>query len=725
MGVVYKARHVELNREVALKMLLRGRTADQASQSRFRTEAEAVARLQHPNIVQLFEVGEHADGDGPPRTWFTLEFVEGGSLAARVEGRPQPPEQAAAWVETLARAVHHAHEHGIVHRDLKPHNVLLTRAGQLKVCDFGVARRLDATEVRTQTGMLIGTVEYMAPEQAVGAAVGPAADVHALGAILYALLTGKPPFQGTGVYDTLAQVRDQEPAPPSRLQPTVPRDLETVCLKCLEKEPHRRYGSAEELADDLHRFLAGEPVRARPVGAVGRAWKWARRNPAVAVLLAAVLVSLAGGAGAFYWKYREAEAAAAEAVAERDHAEVNQVTGLLRPFQAAGGLLSAEEAEALHDLRNLRAERLRVLFLERALARPDAAGKLRLRGADVAHALAGLDRDRAARLRAVVGARIAGTDDPRIVDAGADLLAALLPHDDPKAAAALVGALARLLAAEKEPAAVRELADRLAALAPRLGEEEAAVAAAALVRRLLADQAARPHLSAVLMALAGRLGPAAAAAAARPLARQIAETPNLDAVEPLCPPLAALLARLPEPEAAALAGKALGTLTTLMFSPLRVSKSAPAPHVAALAVRMGEKETEAAARAVASQLSFPAPPSRKGQTAAALLTLADRLGEPKGVAVLRRAAQALTRQMEGNQSAARTLFAVFVELGKRLGKKEAAALLARLDSSFAKQGNAAVRLDLFGPLVNAGGPLGKADAAALAGPIARKLAEQD
>src|SRR5262249_31562684 len=255
MGVVYKARHIRLQRVVALKMLLVGSFADRDRLRRFRAEAEAVARLQHPNIVQIYEVGEYDEDQPEPRPYFTLEFVDAGSLADRLKGGPQSPHQIAAWLEPLARAVAYAHQKGIVHRDLKPSNILLARAPAAtpeptlampaspandlgpssfvpKICDFGVAKLLAGSDVHTLSGRLVGTAEYMAPEQAEGkGAVGPAADVYSLGAVLYAALTGRPPFQGTSALATLGQVKSQEPVPPRRLQPLVPRDLETICLK--------------------------------------------------------------------------------------------------------------------------------------------------------------------------------------------------------------------------------------------------------------------------------------------------------------------------------------------------------------------------------------------------------------------------------------------------------------------------------------------------------------
>ncbi|HEX5269736.1 MAG TPA: serine/threonine-protein kinase [Gemmataceae bacterium] len=290
MGVVYQARQTKLGRVVALKMILSGAHAGGADLARFRTEGEAVARLQHPNIVQIFEVGEH---DGLP--YFSLEFCGGGSLEKKLAGTPLPPREAAALVEQLARAMGAAHKRGVVHRDLKPANVLLQEAqglqslglGVPKITDFGLAKKIDEAG-QTATGSVMGTPSYMAPEQAGGksAEVGPLADVYALGAILYECLTGRPPFKAATAMDTLMQVVADDPVPPSRLAPRTPRDMQTICLKCLRKEPHRRYAGADDLADDLGRFLGGEPITARAVGRLERAAKWVRRRPAAAALLA-------------------------------------------------------------------------------------------------------------------------------------------------------------------------------------------------------------------------------------------------------------------------------------------------------------------------------------------------------------------------------------------------------------------------------------------------------
>jgi serine/threonine-protein kinase len=301
MGVVFRARHLRLNRLVAVKMMLAGAYADPRERVRFQREAEAVAGLRHESIVRVFDVGDY---DGRP--YFTLELVEGGSLAQRLAGAPQPVRPAAALVATLAGAVQVAHQGGIVHRDLKPGNVLLTADGTPKISDFGLAHRLEGGAGLTQSGVPVGTPSYMAPEQARGQshAIGPAVDVYALGAILYELLTGRPPFRAETSAATLQQVLAEDPVPPSRLNRKVPRDLETVCLKCLQKDPPKRYSTAAELAADLERFLKHEPIRARPTGRLERCMRWVRRRPAPAGLLAAGVLLVAAGAVGTWMLYQ-------------------------------------------------------------------------------------------------------------------------------------------------------------------------------------------------------------------------------------------------------------------------------------------------------------------------------------------------------------------------------------------------------------------------------------
>jgi eukaryotic-like serine/threonine-protein kinase len=296
MGIVYRARQLSLKRQVALKMILTGRHARPDERARFQREAEAVARLQHPHIVQIHEIGQQ---NGLP--YFSLEFVNAGSLAQFMGGIPQPPLPCAEFLLVLARAMHYAHKRGVVHRDLKPANILLhLDESQLlknghdpdtallralasyvpKISDFGLAHHIGGEERPTRVGTLLGTPSYMAPEQARGVGdIGPAADVYALGAVLYEMLTGRPPFKATTPEETALQVLTQEPVPPAQLQPKVPLDLETICLTCLHKQPSGRYASAEALAEDLRRFLAHEPILAQPRRLPDRMRKWARRHP--------------------------------------------------------------------------------------------------------------------------------------------------------------------------------------------------------------------------------------------------------------------------------------------------------------------------------------------------------------------------------------------------------------------------------------------------------------
>jgi eukaryotic-like serine/threonine-protein kinase len=434
MSVVYKARQTHPARTVALKMILAGAHAGAERRARFLAEADAIARLRHPHIVQVYEVGEH---DGLP--FLSLEYVGGGSLAQQTAGVPQPPHAAAALLETVARAVHYAHAHGVVHRDLKPGNILLQNDAAMpsgmtndgmtnderspndearspkqeggrgasslglrhsfvirhsslgipesfvipKITDFGLAKMEPAC--LTATGAVLGTPGYMAPEQAAGASrsVGPAADVYALGAILYELLVGGPPFRGATPLDTLEQARSQDPVPPSQSQARTPHDLETICLKCLQKEPAQRYASALELADDLRCFLDGKPIRARPVRAAERAWRWARRNPrvaalagSVAILLVAVAVVSTAAAVVTRHQLRATQHAEAEATRRLyasllDQARATRLTGQVGQRHESLATL----AEAARLARGLRLEAGERLALRRdaiaALALPD------------------------------------------------------------------------------------------------------------------------------------------------------------------------------------------------------------------------------------------------------------------------------------------------------------------------------------------------------------------
>jgi hypothetical protein len=417
-GVVYRARQLSLPRVVALKLLRDTENVDPERLRDLRQEAEKLAGLQHPNVVTVHAFGLH---QGCP--FLTLEFVEGGSLARRLAGQPQPPRQAAELVETLARAMHAVHQRGLVHRDLKPANVLLAADGTPKITDFGLAKKVAGGPATPSVGGVKGTPEYMAWEQVTGLAeVGPRTDVYGLGATLYEMLTGRPPFQRAGqdrqaLLATLRQVERDDPVPPRRLQPTVPRDLEAVCLKCLEKRPRQRYAGALELADDLRRFLEHRPTRARPPWPWERGLKWARRRPAVAGLLAAVVVLTVVGA----WFGLEAQNARlneaneralraedARRLSDQARAEVEDESArsLIDSLGHQEGELTLIERDALWRLAATRSERLRRRFFNLALTRADTATRLGRRAEWAVQAGVGLDAKRREDVLALVRDRL-------------------------------------------------------------------------------------------------------------------------------------------------------------------------------------------------------------------------------------------------------------------------------------------------------------------------------
>ena len=372
MGIVYKARQVSLNRYVAVKMILFGEFARPPIVQRFRREAEAAARLQHPNIVAVHEVGEHEG-----QQYFSMDYVEGPNLMRLVGHTPLPAKRAARYVQTLAEAIQYAHQHGVLHRDLKPSNVLIDPLDQPRITDFGLAKVLQSDTDLTLSGQALGSPNYTPPEQAAGwrDQVGPASDAYGLGAILYYLLTGRPPFVGETVDTTLAAVLNQEPVSPRSLHVGVPRDLETICLKCLEKDPRRRYPTAQELAEELGRFLRGQPVLARPIGPVGKVWRWCRRRPVRAGLIAALLGAIVLGSAGVLWQWQRAEQNAALQARERQRAdaalvqlEIQRAEDLLAADRVPMGLAYLAGVVRLDPSNRVAAERLMSALGHRSFA---------------------------------------------------------------------------------------------------------------------------------------------------------------------------------------------------------------------------------------------------------------------------------------------------------------------------------------------------------------------
>jgi hypothetical protein len=587
-GIVFRARNLRLGRPVALKMLLAGAYAGATELARFQREAEAVASVCHKNIVQIFDVGDH---EGRP--YFTMELVDGGSLAQKLATNPQTVRWSAELVASVADAVAVAHGAGFVHRDLKPANILLTDDGVPKISDFGLARRLDGGEALTWTGTTLGTPSYMAPEQARGTAgrVGPSADVYGLGAILYELVTGRPPFRGQTVLETIRQVLEEEPVSPRRLNPRVPRDLENVCLKCLQKEPQQRYPGAAALAEDLRRYLRGQVVAARPVGYRERAGKWIRRNPTVAALSAATVLTLVAGTVAsllFAFEARrqtkiatdragkleaqavelKAQTLAAEASARRARDKEEEATqvllsGLLIPLgrnqQGLTSPLDGAEGDVLHHLRAASVP-VRLRFLEEVLREPVAARRVGRRADWVIQAIVGCDRALRSEVEQRIVQRIQEPETPQEVLLACARLGLAVNIKDrawaEHSAPAVVAAL-------RDPTTARidypHLAGTLAGVSEVLPPTRAADHAAQVLDGFL-PVLQDPNklltvydpLAQAVVAISPCLDAAAAARAAAALEAAIRRSTSSPIVwEPLAKALAAVCQRLPQPDAAA------------------------------------------------------------------------------------------------------------------------------------------------------------------------------
>jgi hypothetical protein len=660
MGVVYKARQAALGRVVALKMILHADHAGPAERQRFRREAEALGRLQQPHIVQVFDVGECQD-----LPYFSMEYCAGGSLADQLDGTPWEPRRAAALVRTLAETMQAAHQAQVVHRDLKPANVLLDAEGQPKITDFGLAKKLDERP-RTQTGAILGTPNYMAPEQAQGKTreVGPAADVYALGAILYELLTGRPPFQAATPLDTVLRVIGEEAVPVRRLQPKTPRDLETVCHKCLQKDSRKRYPSAGALAEDLGRFLAGEPIRARPVGALERGWKWVRRKPLLASLLAAVVfLFVAGVAASTHFGMMAAERASkvtetlaqvdearGKAVEERDRAESTLVRSWTRPLGYKRGPLNPAEWNALWDVATSDSDRARIAFLREALGEPMLAERIGRRAELAVHAAVGLDAGRREQVKHLLLNKFQdGEMDPRVRQACVYLGAALDLSEE-----AFTDQLAQAtVALLEQTASADELwlqRGVLVALARRLGPDRAAAAAEAV----LAAMAKRNDVDAVwalggaVEALTGRMTPERAGAAAEAAAQRfldaMARLQTVPEADPLATSIsnlgwgvARLAGRMPAERAAVVANTAIDRLLGAVADGRNpMARAAVSSPVAALLERLPAERAAVVAGGAARQVvqaMATADPSMLSFFGAALEPLADRLSADQAAAI--------------------------------------------------------------------------------------------
>jgi hypothetical protein len=742
MGVVYQARQVALGRVVALKVILAGGHAGEEERRRFLAEAEAIARVRHPGIVQVYDYGTH---DGLP--FFSLECCDGGSLADRLDGTPLPPREAARLVEQIARAVEAAHAVGVVHRDLKPANVLLqgptvregagggptVREGATpgvapralpdgraldvapKITDFGLAKRTEGGGA-TQSGAVLGTPSYMAPEQAEGKkGVGPPADVYALGAILYECLTGRPPFKAATTFDTILQVISDEPVPPGRLNPGVPRDLETACLKCLAKEPSRRYASAEALADDLGRWQRGEPIMARPVGARERAAKWVRRNPAVSALAAAVAAVTLAGLGVTTGLYlhssrlaeergaaleeverakdaaeqernaaRQAEAKTAKAL---DETEAILVEGLLRPIGRKEDPVEPAELEALAKLAGLTSDTIRLRFLEAALSDPNTARRVALRADRVVTALVGASWERHRQIGEWFQRRLRQPGQPLEIRAAcARHLAAMEIVDDE-----VIRGTADWFRSELGKWWQTGILERtglfavLEILPPEIARRHADEAAQVVLAEMTGNQdSGVAELAEVLAALSGLLGEVQAEASARAVLGAMPKVTHEFAIQRISQALASLAGRLSQEQAQEYADRGARMLLAAMDKTTgRFRPSSLGAAMAALADRLPEKQAreyaDAAARAVLAEIARAGNGNRHAEWWA-VSALGRKLSEKQAQETTRAVLAAMAKPTDDQSlnGMASALAAITEELAEKQALETLRALLAAM-----------------------------------------------
>jgi hypothetical protein len=647
---VYRARQHRPERVVALKVLREEGQTEAGELERFRREAGALARLQHPNIVQVFEVGEH---QGKP--FFSLEYCSGGNLDQYLRGTPLPPHEAAALVETLARAMHAAHQQQVVHRDLKPANVLLSPVTTTgtdpepgkdrlplssyvpKVTDFGLAKRLDDVAGPSVSGAIMGTPSYMAPEQAQGRSkeAGPAADVYALGAILYECVTGRPPFKSPTQLETLLQVLNEEPVPPRKLQPKVPRDLETICLKCLNKERAWRYATAEELAEDLHRFLEGKPIAARPVGRLERARMWARRKPLVASLLVAVAAAVLGTAVAAYFAIKARHALPTRSELAKNPQLLLGWIDRMEPSEAAAALAQAmAETTDLDTLRKL-AQHLSavvdhleptdaaqaVAAVTQAMVNTTDTSVLKSLAWILARVAARLEPNEASRVCSQAAAALASAMDkaPRldVLTELASGMTELADRMEPEDAAA---AIAQAMDRKMDQDTLRRLAQRLLVVAARLGPKDAVVTLTQATAKTTYPDAPR-ELGRILLVVAARLEPKGAAPAATTLTQAMAKITNPGALSELARVLAAVAARLEPKDAAQIAATLSQAMTKTTNSHALPSL---AEGLAAVADRLEPKDAAQIAATLSQAIAKTTDPLALKELKKGLSAVADR-----------------------------------------------------------------------------------------------------